>query len=297
VNVARVLGINIGLGLKNMGFDEFHVHAGYSYGTFEDSFTPSNVTGNPFVEVASLKDNGIYTITLGALAQSNMDKDSNVRMFVDGNLNQLDAKGFNQTYDYANGVHSAGSDDEEATSNFTSLGLQAGLGCNHKVNDGAAVVSSGLVFNYSNSSSKLTATDQAGTGTVNTISTGESDADSLSFVWNGSVDAKVASWLNVRAGISEHVFDRDHTKFIDNTWTANALTDTATFETNGDNFAGATNFSLGFGIHWQNWTLDGNVSAGSFENTVNNVQPGNGLLFNNGSAIVTTSEADLRYNF
>ncbi len=298
-NYARVLGINVGLGLKNTGFDELHIHAGYSYGTFEDSNLNSNISGDPYVENESMKDNGIYTITLGALAQSSLDKDSNVRMFVDANLNQLNATGFDQEYDYTAGLHTAGSYDEEVSSDFSSFGLQAGLGCNHKVNDGAAVVSSGLVFNYGSSTSKLNDTIQQDTNAIYTNENGENDYSTLSFIWNGSVDAKVASWLNLRAGISEHVFDRDSFKYIQNNYANGGTTSTGSNTTsyNGDDFAGGTNFSVGFGIHWQNWTLDGDVSAGSFERTIANVQPGNGLLYFNGNSIVTTSEADLRYNF
>ncbi len=295
---SRVLGANVGLGLKNAGFDELNIHAGYSYGTFNNSGIESG-TGTAVLTNGSLKDNGIYTITLGAQAKSNLDQDTNFHYFVDGSLNQLDSKDSLMKYQADLGPHQTGADEDfELVTDHNSLNLEGGLGCNHKVNNGGALFSLGLVANFISSTDQLSETSQAGTATTAVNGNGgKQDLNNLNVVWNGSADVKVTNWLNLRAGLSEHLFDRDQTKNTVYTYNAGGtLTNTAITNINGDSFAGATSFSLGFGIHWQNWTLDGDITASSFENTINNIQPGNGLFYSNGN-LLTTSEADLRYNF
>jgi hypothetical protein len=306
---ARTLGLSIGLGFKNVGsFDELDIHGGYSYGTFTDSLVKSYTgagTGNNGAYNENTKDNGIYTITLGALAQHNIDQDSNMRLFLDGVLNQFNATSSIQTNTDNLGFNDFATDanayDTEYGIDTNSLNVALGLGCNHKVNDGAAVFSSGLVASYTSNQQKGNETTQNG-GPVQIVdlSTDEWDGTTLDLLWNGSVDAKVASWLNIRAGLAEHIFDRTSNKYINNITTAPV--GTQTYQYNGDAFAGATSFSLGFGIHWQNWMLDTNVTASSFENSVANVVPGNGLFFANANgnasnAIVTVAEADLKYGF
>jgi hypothetical protein len=304
---SRVLGLSVGLGFKNVGsFDELNIHGGYSYGTFTDSLvktqTPVGAGGGVYNQ--NLRDNGIYTISLGAMAQHNMDQDSNMRLFLDGTLNQFNELGSFQ-YDNNNDGYAPATDandtDNEYAINTNSLNLALGMGCNHKVNDGAAVISTGLVASFVSGSQKGSETTQNG-GAVQIVdlTVDEFDNSTIDVLWNGSVDAKVASWLNVRAGLAEHIFDRTSTKTINNITTAPVGTDT--FQFNGDAFAGATSFSMGFGIHWQNWMLDTNVTATTFENSVASVVPGNGLFFANANgnasnAIVTVAEADLKYGF
>lgn len=306
---SRVLGINIGLGFKNVGaFDELDIHGGYSYGTAQDQLArTSTPAGGPQVFDDNLRDNGIYTITLGALAQHNMDQDSNMRLFVDGTLNQFNALGSYLYSDDNDGYNAtqAGNYDDELTEDFNSLLLSAGVGCNHKVNDGAAVVSSGLVVNFTSATEKASETEQfeEATPEVEILDPTQENYSQFDVLWNGSVDAKVTSWLNIRAGLAEHIFDRTSYETITNITDPPAGdTGTRTQQFNGDAFAGETQFSLGFGIHWQNWMLDTNVSAYSFEQAVGNVSPGNGILFSNPSAyapgdIVIVSEADLKYGF
>ena len=108
----------------------------------------------------------------------------------------------------------------------------------------------------------------------------EGSADNYILAWTGNVESKVADWLTLRTGISKQLY--------------NALNTTA------------FNFNTGASINWQNFTLDVVVSPTSLENSIANVQPGNGIFYgnevvggsnNNGGAIVTVSEADLSYKF
>ncbi len=195
-NYSRVLGATVGLGIKNTGFDEFDIHGGYSFGTFMDSFSNTATGSNP-VTVDTFKDNGIYTITLGALAQKKMDSDTSARFFADANLNELNSMG-SFTNDQTNsGLHTnAGDYDNQFTTSFNSLGLTVGAGLNHNVNNGAAVISSGLVGSYTTSTSKAAATTQTGTATTATVvdlPTDEQDISNVNFVWNIGVDATAAT--------------------------------------------------------------------------------------------------------
>jgi hypothetical protein len=101
-------------------------------------------------------------------------------------------------------------------------------------------------------------------------------ADDCQLLWFGSVESKVADWLTLRTGGQARLYDA----------TGNA------------GFA----FATGASINWQNFVLDLNVNPASLENSITNVNPGNGLIFteNNGNldhAIVTVSQADLSYKF
>jgi hypothetical protein len=300
---AKVLGASIGLGLKDAGpFSEVNLHAGYSMGMFQNKVLD---TANGTAPIANdlVKDDGVYTITVGALAQKDLDKDTSMRMFVDAVLSSLKLKA-SLTHDINGtpGLHNeAGDEDYQYTTAFDNMVIALGLGCNHKVNDGAAVVSSGLVGGFNTTTWKATSTNQNGNTTVVSIddlNTEKNDTTNINLWWNASVDAKVASWINVRAGIRSSVFNRTTTKTTNNyNIVANAYTRTATYESTVENTG--TAFSCGFGIHWQNWVLNTNVTAASLEAGIASPQPGGGILFpaSGGAGLLVVQEADLAYTF
>lgn len=299
---ARVLGASVGLGLKDVGaFSEVDLHAGYSMGMFRTS-TVDTANGTAAVVNDVTKDNGVYTITAGALAQKDLDKDTNMRVFADAVIDQL-----NMTTALTNdnggtaGLHNeAGDDDYQLSSDFSRINVVLGLGCNHKVNDGAAVVSSGLVGGFTTTTMKARNTSQNGNTTVVTnadLGLDQQDITNISAWWNASVDAKVASWINVRAGIRSTVFNRSTTKNTNNVLVANVPTYVATTEATTE--VPGTRFSCGFGIHWQNWVLNANVTAASLEAAIAAPQPGGGILFpgTGGVGLLVVNEADLAYTF
>lgn len=294
---ARTLAVNVGLGLKNVLFDKLDAHIGYQYGTFAvDDVTSvdSSVTSTP-VHNYAIKDNGISTITLGATGQKDVDKDDNMRVFLDGALNSFGTKASFLDSSNNDGYHNGGGDtDYENTTSWSQLLVSAGLGCNHKVNDGAAVIGSSLLINYASSSSSASESLQTGSAAaVPTTFTGVSSwsTSALNFSWGANVDAKVADWLNIRAGLRKSIFNRSGYKA-----TLAGTTNTVTATGSADAFAAATSaFSTGFGIHFSNWALNTTVTAASLEAMVGGPAPGNGIFF--GGPIVTVSEADLGYAF
>jgi len=294
---ARNLALNVGLGLKNMGFSTFDVHAGYNYGTFAVSDVTSVASPSaPAVHNYSIKDNGISTITLGAMAQSDMDKDSNLRMFLDGALNSFGTKASLLDSPNNDGYHKTGDNDYENTTSWNQFVLNAGFGCNHSVNDGAAVVGSSLLATFQSQGTSATESNQAGAAA--SVPTTFTNANSINISgfnlsWGANVDAKVSDWLKVRAGIRKSIFNRSG-------YNVNVAGGTPVVTTNytgtADALAAAgAAFSTGFGIHWQNFVLNTNVTAASLESSIANVAPGNGIFF--GGSILTVAEADLGYAF
>ncbi len=106
--------------------------------------------------------------------------------------------------------------------------------------------------------------------------------DDYQLLWFGSVESKVADWLTLRVGGNTALYDATQTV--------------------------AFNFATGASISWQNFVLDLNVDPVSLENSIANIQPGNGIFYgknvNNAtttpvdnSNILTVTEADLSYKF
>lgn len=133
-----VWGLSVGLGFANVGpFSQLNLHADYDMGHF---------TAN---EATPIHDNGVYAIKLGALAQADLSTDNFTRLFADFSLNQDNRTDW----------------DDEDLSSFTGL---IGASCNHKVNGGKGLVSTGLIFDYVNGSDKDTTnsvTDNERSGT------------------------------------------------------------------------------------------------------------------------------------
>jgi hypothetical protein len=292
---ARTLGVNVGLGLKNAFWNEVNIHAGYNYGTFAVDDTINVASGTAAaVNKDSITDDGIYTITLGATASKDMDKDTNMRLFLDGKLDNFATKASFLYSPNNDGYHNGTDTDYENKTSWSQVTVNAGLGCNHKVNDGAAVVGSSLLATWVTNSTTASESLQTGNAAavpttftgVNTFST-----DSWNLSWGVNVDSKIASWLNARAGLRKSIFNRSGYKA-----TIVGTTNTITGSGTADAFAAAgASFSTGFGVHFQNWAVNGNVTAASLEGALAGPQPGNGIFY--GGPIVTVSEIDLGYAF
>ena len=153
--------------------------------------------------------------------------------------------------------------------------LVLGTSCSHKVNGGKGLVVTGLAFDWVNG----TYTGYNVSPTPNFIE----NETNWNLVWNGSVESELASWLTGRFGISKAIVARAY--------------DSTNLPTYFSNNHANVSFTGGFGINFQNFTLDTVIDMSTLENTIANVQPGNGLLFTNSSNIVTVTEADLRYKF
>jgi len=215
-------------------------------------------------------DNGIYDVKLGALGQSNVSTDSFIRTFLDATIDQEDLKDLQQF-------------------GITDSTLVLGTSFSHKVNGGKGLVLTGLEFDWVGAQG----TQYNNSPTPNQVE----NEDSWNLIWNGSVESELASWLTARFGISAPIVARDYSSNIEPGG-------------HGDPDAGisyysgvhnSVSFTGGFGINWQNFTLDTVIDIASLESSIANVQPGNGLLFSNtlhnDGNILTVTEADLRYKF
>ena len=304
---SMAFGGDLGLGFKSDSgpFNDLNIHGGFSLGSFNNIPVSQTAPTGTAKSNDSVKDNGIYTITLGALGVNSIDKDTNLNVYLDGAMNNFATKTSFKTDGDGSGSYTdnAADSDYENTTSYNEIVVALGFGCSHKVNDGAAMFTSGLNAGFLTGNSKATEQNSVGTAAavVTDLNTDELDFSQLNLAWRASVDTKVASWLNVRAGISKSLFNTSNYKLIGNRTAAGPLQGTtATSQFTGD-VAGqtgttATAFSTGFGIHWQNWVLNTTVTAASLESSLSYPAPGNGILFDNGNWF-SVAEADLGYAF
>jgi hypothetical protein len=145
--------------------------------------------------------------------------------------------------------------------------IDLGTSLNHKFKDGKGLVSTGLVLDY------LSGKVNDSTATL----------DTWLVLWNCSLERQVADWLTLRAGLASPLLARAYDSANATTYTSSA--------------SGKIDFSTGFGIAWGNFILDGSLNVASLENSINNVAPGNGLLFTNGNPMFQVAEADLKYKY
>jgi len=308
---ARVLGVNLGMGTEDLGpFNSANLHVGFFLGSLDMQNTNvPNTAVTPVLANLSLKDGGIYTATLGGLLKHTLDENSDLRLFANAYMDQNDQKEV-QTFDATGtGLHNnAGDFDERWNGNYSDFLLDFGLGCNHKVLDGKATISSGLDTVWANSDTKLSGTSQD--GNTNTVTYVPQDAgaagwdeqglDEWSLQWNANVEAKATDWLTLRAGLNRPIIDRLSTVTTVNTYTATGSVQSSqkTTAVSDNYFGNSTNtYSMGFGINWQNWELDGVIRTASLYSSIGNVAPGNGLLFTSGNPIIAVYDADIRFRF
>ena len=263
-NESQVIGVNVGLGQKNMGFfNQANYHINFSSASF-DAVSPT----------VSNKSDNCWTGGVGVLFQHDMTKTTDMRLFADAADNNF------------GGIISDNTGDR-LTTGYLSDGIDAGIGFNHNVDSGLAIVSCGLMANYGYT--QTLAQEIAGGAIVtDTYLANELDSTVFDVPFFVSVESRVSSWLTLRAGANAPVFQRTYSKLIQN----HVVEQTQNFDN-----ASLINYSTGFGINWKNWSLDGAINVGSLESTLNFVQPGNGIFFSNSTAIVTVTDADLRYMF
>jgi hypothetical protein len=220
-------------------------------------------------------DYAMQSLTNLAAAPGVKNTDNGISTIKIGALGQADVNDTNSIRPFVD--FEMDSDNQTDLSKFNDSDWDATLGasCVHKVNGGKGLVSTGLLVNFANATNKA----------IGATTTTETDEAIWEIVWNGSVESQVADWLTLRAGIEKPLVSRYYQSTATTTYVNNAAAATPVA------------FNTGFGITWQNFTLNGMVSASSLENSINNVQPGNGLLFTNGNNIVTVEEADLAYKF
>jgi hypothetical protein len=294
VDTARTVGLDLGVGMKSDYFSQVNFHGGYSLGSFQDSQTYSDDSSN--ISNYSSKDNGIYTATADALLQHDFNPDNNVRLFGDWSLNQFAATDVVQdsndnNYNDAEAVNYSGS------SKYDLMVANLGLGMNHKFNQGKGLLTSGLLVSYWSSKQTANETDKPVSQTAASSYSAEEDTTTWDLSWNTGMELQVSGWLTLRAGIAKSVFNSTDTKLTQSNPSAATQTD----DTTGDGaLYSGVQFHMGFGINFEDLVLNTVFSAQSLEQTIANVQPGNGIFFDNKTGtnvgpIVTIVEADLSH--
>lgn len=152
--------------------------------------------------------------------------------------------------------------------------LNLGAAINRKIDGGKGLFSTGLILGYQSFTSPASSSNYK--------------VASWDLLWNASLEAPVSDWLTVRTGLTKLIVSR--------VWDANNNWDNdGTYFDNSNDRSQNVQFSTGFGINWQNFTLNASVSAASLENSIQNIQPGKGILF--AGNILTVETADLSYKF
>jgi hypothetical protein len=278
IDYARQLGLRVGVGMKDLGpFQEANFAAGYAVKKFEVSDISSpNPGGN-----GSLTDDGAYTLDLNADLRHDLGENDNLKVFASFVSDAFGLKGFQQSTPQNN----------TGTLKTTNMDLGLGVGVNHSVAEGAGLVAGGVKAEMAtrkdtgdtinnNGVDYLGAAKAAFTNDLQ-----EEKTTTLSLPVFISVEAKVKSWLTLRAGAKYFLYDNSH------------VTDTYTLATDEiySSVANTFSFSTGFGMNWKNWVLDGVLSTDQLENSINRVRPGAGVFFN--GTMATVAKADLKYKF
>ena len=295
---SRVIGLNVGLGMGDMGFfNSANFHAGYSLGLLdmEESDTPNTNTTH---DNNSLKDNGIYTLSFGGLARKDLDETNDLRFFAEVDVDQ-DNQTEHLTQDINDdGLHNdAGDIDEQFVAKYNDILTTLGFGANHKALEGKATLSSGLQVTWTDDDTKLSAAQQDGTATSSTIVPQPFDDrahDLWDLEWNAGVEGKVSDWLTLRAGINRPLVWRATTVTTLNTYAGNTVLGTAKTTNTNDGYFGNSpwTYSLGFGAKFENFQLDLRAGTSLFST------PGSGIFYTPSViAPVALVDADLRYQF
>jgi hypothetical protein len=294
-NYSRAFGIQAGVGMKDLGpFQEANFAAGYSVGTWNDSAVDTYTNG--YVgDNYEYKSDGIHAINLNANLRHDIDEANDLKLFANAKFANFGVKGTDWRYSLI-------ADQYAAKTKGTVL--NAGFGVNHKVNEGVGLVSAGLKFNLQ----KYTNTASASHDGVDVNASMVANNDLLKQEFTVmdvplfmSVEAKVKSWLTLRAGASYYLYTKVITKdtygmgSTDEYYSSNS-----TYSDYSGNMetmlnTGSINFNTGFGLNWKNWVLDCVLDTDVMENNVGSFQPGRGIFFSGNT--VTVLYADLKYKF
>jgi hypothetical protein len=285
---ARQIGLQVGLGKKNLGpFSEANLSVGYSMAKLNDSYQQSTADhAEDVYDGWQINGNNIYSANINLNLKHEIDENNNVKLFASFKVDNFGIKAVDQSSMYL--TYPANRIGERETMAIETLGL----GFNHTVNDGVALVSAGVKLNHG-TWKESASSFMYGVDTVSDMRTiGDPWGYEIGMTegWTElpvfvSVEAKVKSWLTLRAGASYYLFATETDNY------AGAQVGSSESYSYAENIT----FSTGFGLNWKNFVLDGVFNTNDLENNIANVQPGRGLLFTGN--LVTVTEADLKYKF
>jgi len=291
VDRAYQADLQIGVGMKDLGpFQEANFSAGYLKGIVEMS--QSQVTADHLADDAAgvwVRDNGIYSVNANINLKHELSANDNLKVFANYRLNNFGLRGVDN-WDLINGTATTREADRVAT-RIRGYHVDLGLGCNHTVNEGDGLVSAGLKAqlwkNKNDASMYVDGVDFVSIDRSNGYGDLVADIKMSTFALPVfvSVEAKVKSWLTLRAGASYYLFQNWNMQ-VDGTHEGMAIS---------GSFPSNITFNTGFGLSWKNWVLDGVLDTDDLEDRISRVQPGRGIMFN--GSLVHVAKADLKYKF
>jgi len=242
-------GLNTG---AFMSFNQTQIHLGYT----EQWLTNTAANGG--------HDQGIYSITGGFLAQTDLNPNDSARVYGDAEFDAFHTPGNNSGFG--------------AGVNTNATEILVGGSIKHNIAS-RGFVNTGLAFEYDGS--------QSGLNNPNAVT----NNNMYSLIWNAGVESSLNSFLTARAGLAKAIYNRAYSA----TAGAASWTDPSLLGGTAINANKNVSFNIGGSINVENWTLDSNINVTTLENSLQAIAPGTGIMFA-GTAIATT-ETDLRYKF
>lgn len=307
-NSSQVMGVDLGLGLKDLGaLSALDLSVGYSMGLLDYSAVQTaenaGATGTNIITNDKVKDKSISEIRANVLAKAKINDAATGRIFANA---RIDSFGWteNGQFDFNNdGNFTDGAETQSWDSIYNDTNVNVGLACSHSVADGKATVIVGLTAIWDNQkwSQPDGGFNLAGTSTITQVWTNQKDTEEqtwLALPLNVAVEAPLFSWLKARVGASRNLLQSWQAK-ISHSFNPNAagttLQDTNSATITND-VPGNVTMTYGVGASFENFNLDLQVSQGGLESYLGGFQPGNGIFYNNGATNLFT-QADLRYMF
>jgi hypothetical protein len=306
---SQVLGVDLGLTLKNLGPDQsLALGLGYSIGSLDVEWNEyeenAAATGTNPEYLESLKDNGISEFRANALLKSKVNDTTTGRIYANVRLGQFGDK---ESYQYDrdnNGNYDTDEGDTYlATNTYSDSNINLGIACDHNVADGKAHVIAGIEAIYDGRAWNQTALENlAGSTDVNQVQDGSGEKYTEDW-WvvpvNVAVEAPLFSWLKFRVGAQNNLFQNISAKVVhlDTPNAAGTAFQNTTTATQSMDYVNYLDMSYGASASFENFTLDLQIERGSLYDALSSLQPGNGALFSNTDYLVYFEQADIRYAF
>jgi len=298
---SSVLGLDLGLGLKNVGpLDSLNGSLGYSLGSVDYfskvGFENAALTGtNP--STSTIKDNNISEIRANLLGKLKINDNSTGRVYLMGRFDNLGIVGALRNDSTNAGSYSVNAGDTVNTANsYSDTNINLGFACDHNVADGKAKVIVGVDLIYDGRAwTQSGASNLAGSATADQLFVGSGsmmNEDWWVVPFNVAIEAPVFSWLKVRVGANDNLFQSITAKVVQKTnrnVAGTAFQDTTTDSQTMD-IPNPINLSYGLSSTIDNFTMDVQVSPNILLNNLQNFEPGSGILFGSNG---TSDNADV----
>jgi hypothetical protein len=285
----QVLGLDLGLGVKNVFFDSLNVSLGYSMGAlnYSQQTNVENSSQNGSVDEVNQteKDNGISEFRLNGLGTSKISDTTNGRLYLNVRLDNL---GINSTQvvTLPNGNQDNLVATELSQSNtYSDTNLNLGYALNHKLADGKSMVITSLTAIYDDRQWSATeATNAAGSTSPNQLmaNAGETEEETtLVIPFNVAVETPLFDWMKLRFGAYKNLYQSITDKIVQptNINSAGTAFQTSNVGQETQDLTGGINTYMGVGCAFNNFTLDLQINPNTLLATLGGIAPGQGILY------------------